>query len=378
MAKAVHGEIPLSQPDITDLEEELVVKTLRSGRLALGPMTEKFEALVADRAGCRNGVAVSSGTCGLHLALRALNIGPGDEVITTPFSFIASANCILFVGAKPVFVDIDPISLNMDPALVAKAITPRTRAILPVHLFGHPCDIDPILEVAASAGLPVIEDASQATGASYKGRRVGGFGRVGCFSLYANKIVTSAEGGMIVTSDEELALRMRAIRNFGQMPGQHVRHAFLGGNYKMTDLCAAIGCAQIEKIDRYVAARRRQVDALNAALTGLDGLIERRPMERAWARAAPFGYHMLFRTALLRERALAALHAAGIETRPFFSLITAEEPYRSMGYAPDDTPVAADLVARGLYVSASPDLTAEDRQHVADTLYGVARAAGLG
>jgi perosamine synthetase len=238
--------------------------------------------------------------------------------------------------------------------------------------------MDPILEIAASAALPVVEDASQGTGASYKGRRVGGFGRVGCFSLYANKIVTSAEGGMIVTSDEDLALRMRAIRNFGQMPGQHFHHAFLGGNYKMTDLCAAIGRAQIAKIDRYVAARRRQVDELNAALAGLDGLIERRQAERAWASAAPFGFHMLFRTAGLRQRAESALHAAGIETRPFFSLITAEEPYRSMGYAPDDTPVAADLVARGLYVSASPDLTADDRTHIADTLRAVARAEGLG
>jgi perosamine synthetase len=222
----------------------------------------------------------------------------------------------------------------------------------------------------------VIEDASQATGASYKGRRVGGFGRVGCFSLYANKIITSGEGGMLVTNDEALALRMRAIRNFGQIPGQHFRHAFLGGNYKMTDVCAAIGCAQVDKIDAYIAGRRRQVAALNAALGGLDGLIERLPSERSWASAAPFGYHMLFRAAGIRQRAEDALHAAGIETRPFFSLITAEEPYRSMGFDPADTPVAADLVARGLYVSASPDLTEQDRAHMAETLRALARGEG--
>jgi len=234
--------------------------------------------------------------------------------------------------------------------------------------------MDPLVELAAASGLPVIEDASQATGASYKGRRVGGIGRVGCFSLYANKIITSGEGGMLVTNDEALALRMRAIRNFGQIPGQHFRHAFLGGNYKMTDVCAAIGCAQVGKIDTYIAARRRQVTALNAALAGHEAMIERLPSERPWASAAPFGYHMLFRTAGIRQRAEDALHGAGIETRPFFSLITAEEPYRSMGFDPADTPVAADLVARGLYVSVAPDLTVDDRAHIAETLAAVARA----
>jgi perosamine synthetase len=197
---------------------------------------------------------------------------------------------------------------------------------------------------------------------------------VGCFSLYANKIITSGEGGMLVTNDGALALRMRAIRNFGQVPGQHFRHAFLGGNYKMTDVCAAIGCAQVGKIDRYIEGRRGQVAALNAALGGLDALIERLPSERPWASAAPFGYHMLFRSAGIRQRAEEALHGAGIETRPFFSLITDEEPYRSMGFDPADTPVAADLVARGLYVSVAPDLTADDRAHIAGTLAAVARA----
>ena len=184
------------------------------------------------------------------MALLGLDVGHDDEVITTPLSCIASANPILFQGARPVFVDVDPETYNVEAAQIAKRITARTRAILPVHLFGHPVDMDPLLELAAASGLPVIEDASQATGASYKGRRVGGFGRVGCFSLYANKIITSGEGGMLVTNDEALALRMRAIRNFGQIPGQHFRHAFLGGNYKMTDVCAAIGCAQVGKIDR--------------------------------------------------------------------------------------------------------------------------------
>jgi len=239
------------------------------------------------------------------------------------------------------------------------------------------------IDPAAAAGfarlhrLSVIEDASQATGALYKGRPVGGFGDVGCFSLYANKIITSGEGGMIVTGNAELARRMAAVRNFGQRPGEPFLHPLLGGNYKMTDVHAAIGCVQLDKIEGYIERRRLNVAALNAALAPLTGLIERLPSERPWARAVHFGYHMLFRTADLRQRVKEALHAAGIETRPFFSLITDQAPYRGRGFDPTDTPVAADLLARGLYVSNSPDLTVDDRSLIVDTLAAAARAAGV-
>ena len=366
----------MARPDIGPDEIGAVHAVMESGWITQGAVVRELEGAFARLCGTAHAVATNTGTAALHVALLGLGVGEGDEVITTPLSCIASANPILFQGARPVFADVDAETYNVEAPQIAKRITARTRAILPVHLFGHPVDMDPLLELAASAGLPVIEDASQATGASYRGRRVGGFGRVGCFSLYANKIITAGEGGMLVTDDEALAERMRAIRNFGQVPGEHFRHAFLGGNYKMTDVCAAIGRAQIGKIDHYIAARRGQVAALNAALGGLAGPagpIERLPSERPWASAAPFAYPVLFRCAGLRQRAEEALHAAGIETRPFFSLITAEEPYRSMGYDPADTPVAADLVARGLYVSASPDLTHDDRAHVAETLAAVAR-----
>jgi len=350
---------------------------MASGWITQGPKVRELEAGFARLCGASHAVATNTGTAALHVALLALGIGSGDEVITTPLSCIASANPILMQGAKPVFADVDPETYNLDVREVDKCITRRTKAILPVHLFGHPVDLDPLLELASRHSLPVIEDASQATGAQYKGRRVGGFGRVGCFSLYANKIVTSGEGGMIVTGDAGLADRMLAIRNFGQLPGQHFLHAYLGGNYKMTDLCAAIGCVQLGKIDAYIDRRRQNVDALNAALSGLDRLIERLPSERPFARAAHFGYHMLFRTPSLRRRVEAALHAAGIETRPFFSLITDQMPYRGLGFDPADTPIAADLVSRGLYVSSSPDLSAEDRALVVDTLRAVARSEGV-
>jgi len=368
--------LPVARPDIGPAEAEAVRQVVESGWITQGPKVRELEAGFASLCGTPYAVASNTGTAALHVALLALEIGAGDEVITTPLSCIASANPILFQGARPVFADVDPETYNLDLAEVERRVTPRTKAILPVHLFGHPVDMDPLLDVARRHGLVVIEDASQATGARYKGQRVGGLGHVGCFSLYANKIVTAGEGGMAVTRDRTLAERMSAIRNFGQLPGQHFLHPFLGGNYKMTDLSAAIGCVQLGKLDTYIERRRQNVAELNGALARLGALIERLPSERPYARAAHFGYHMLFRSAPLRERAEVALHAAGIETRPFFSLITDQAPYRAMGFDPADTPVARDLVARGLYVSNSPDLTAEDKALVIETLGAVARERG--
>jgi perosamine synthetase len=373
----VGWRVPVARPDIGAAELEAVHEVMASGWITQGPKVRELETGFARLCGTRHAVATNTGTAALHVALLALEIGPGDEVITTPLSCIASANPILTRGARPVFADVDRQTYNLEAGEVEKRITPRTRAILAVHVFGHPVDLDPLLHLASRHGLAVIEDASQATGASYKGRRVGGFGRVGCFSLYANKIVTAGEGGMIVTQDAGLADRMQAIRNFGQIPGQHFVHAYLGDNYKMTDLGAAIGCVQLTKIDTYIDRRRQNVAALNAALADLSGLIERLPSELPYARAAYFGYHMLFRTAALRQRAEEVLHTAGVETRPFFSLITDQAPYRARGFDPADTPVAADVVARGLYVSNSPDLSAEDRTLVVETLRSVASAEGV-
>jgi len=369
--------IPVARPDVGPAEAAAVQEVMASGWITQGPRVRQFEEAFARLCGTPHAVATNTGTAALHVALLALDLGPEAEVITTPLSCIASANPILFQGAWPVFADVEPETYNLDVADVEKRITPRTRAILPVHLFGHPVDLDPLLELARLHRLSVIEDASQATGALYKGRPVGGFGDVGCFSLYANKIITSGEGGMIVTGNAELARRMAAVRNFGQRPGEPFLHPLLGGNYKMTDVHAAIGCVQLDKIEGYIERRRLNVAALNAALAPLTGLIERLPSERPWARAVHFGYHMLFRTADLRQRVKEALHAAGIETRPFFSLITDQAPYRGRGFDPTDTPVAADLLARGLYVSNSPDLTVDDRSLIVDTLAAAARAAGV-
>ncbi|TVQ63784.1 MAG: DegT/DnrJ/EryC1/StrS family aminotransferase [Phycisphaerales bacterium] len=257
------NEIPLSKPDLGPLEEQKVMEVLRSGRLSIGPMQERFEQMVSARAGCREGVAVSSGTCGLHLVLLALGIGPGDEVITTPFSFVASANVILHVGATPVFVDIDPKSLNADPAQIEASITPRTRAILAVEAFGNPTHMDAYAQLAAKHEIPLIEDCCEALGTTYKGRPCGSFGRAGVFGFYPNKQITTGEGGMIVTDDERLAARCRSLRNQGRGAmsaggqGSWLKHERLGYNYRMSELQAALGVAQMERLDELITARQR-------------------------------------------------------------------------------------------------------------------------
>lgn len=260
-------EIPLSQPDITEAEIEAVAGVLRSGRLTIGPYQGRFEELVAERAGCRHGVAVSSGTAGLHLALLALGIKPGEEVITTPFSFIASANCILHAGAIPVFVDIDPTTLNIDPAKLEAAITDKTRAIVVVEVFGNGKGMDQIARVAARHEIPVIEDCCEGLGGVCKQRKIGSFGRVGVFSFYPNKQITTGEGGMIVTDDDRLAELCRSLRNQGRAPddvptargtGTWLSHPRLGYNYRLSEIAAAIGCVQMQRLD-HILERRQQV-----------------------------------------------------------------------------------------------------------------------
>jgi perosamine synthetase len=256
-----HHEIPLSRPDISELEESLVLRTLRSGRLSIGPMVEEFERLVADRAGRRHGVAVNSGTSGLHLLMLALNIGPGDEVITTPFSFIASANCILYTGATPVFVDICPKTLNMDPEQVEARIGPRTRAILAVETFANPAYMDRYEAIANRHEIPLIEDCCEALGSECRGRPAGSFGRAGVFAFYPNKQITTGEGGVIVTDDERLADLCRSLRNQGRPIGQSgvsasggtptgswLRHERLGYNFRLSELNAALGVAQMRRL----------------------------------------------------------------------------------------------------------------------------------
>jgi perosamine synthetase len=248
--------IPLSAPDISSADIEAVVNVLRTPRLSLGPKTEEFEAAVADYVGVPYGVALSSGTAGLHLGLRALGIGEGDEVILPSFTFIGVANAVLCERARPVFVDIDPLTLNMDPGKIEQAITSKTRAILVVHTFGYPADMDPILDIARRHGLRVIEDACEALGAEFRGQRVGGIGDLGVFAFYPNKPITTGEGGLAVTRDAVLAETIRALRNQGRRPADGwLEHRLPGFNYRISEINCALGLAQLKRIDSILNCR---------------------------------------------------------------------------------------------------------------------------
>ncbi|MAE65532.1 MAG: polysaccharide biosynthesis protein [Phycisphaeraceae bacterium] len=278
--------MPLSQPDISHLEIQSVIDALRSGRLTSGPRQARFEEMIAERTGRSHAVAVSSGTAGLHLVLRGLDVGPGDEVITTPFSFIASANSVLYVGATPIFVDIDPRSLNLDPARVEAAITPKTKAILAVEVFGNAQYMDRLAQIARNYEIPLIEDACEGLGGSHHGAPVGSFGRASVFGFYHNKQITTGEGGMIVTDDDRLADLFRTLRNHGRIDQKtpdsigaggfssaRLQHECLGYSYRLSEMACALGIAQMERLDTMLEARRRLAGRYMQRLMGFGDLI---------------------------------------------------------------------------------------------------------
>ena len=267
--------IPLSHPDVTEEEIHAVTAVLRSSRLSLGPKMEEFEHLLAAYIGVPHAIAVSSGTAGLHLCMRALGIGPGDEVIVPSFTFIAAANAIRYERATPVFVDIEPVMLNVDPARIEEAITPRTRAILAVHTFGCPAEMDIILAIARRHQLLVIEDACEAIGAEYRGKKVGSFGDAAVFAFYPNKQITTGEGGVVVTRHTVLERDIRALRNHGRYDSDDwFQHNLLGYNYRLSEISCALGCAQMQRLDSILSQRETVARTYHAALQGHDTVIQ--------------------------------------------------------------------------------------------------------
>ena len=262
--------IPIAKPIISDEEVEEVVKVLRSGFIAQGPKVAEFEKKFAEYVGVKHAVASSSGTTALHLALLSAGIGPGDEVITTPFTFAATGNSILYVGAKPVFVDIDYETYNIDPANIEKAVTDKTKAIMPVHLYGQPADMDPINQTAHDHGLNVIEDAAQAHGATYKGKKAGSLGDLGCFSFYPTKNMTTSEGGIITTDNEDMAEKTRVLRSHGE--SKRYNHVVLGYNFRMTDIAAAIGIVQLKKLEKFNEKRIENAKYLTKYIDEINGI----------------------------------------------------------------------------------------------------------
>ena len=365
--------IRVCEPLIGQRELELVTECLKSGWVgSQGEFIPRFEQAFARYCGCAYGIATTSGTTGLHLAFRALGIGPGDEVIIPAFTMAATALAVVYTGARPVLVDAEPQTWNMDPAQIEARITGRTKAIVPVHLYGHPCDMAPILGLAEKYELYVVEDAAEAHGALYRGQRVGGLGDMGCFSFYANKIITTGEGGMVVTGNPALAEKMRSLKNLAMSPEKHFVHIEVGYNYRMTNVAAAIGLAQFERIDELVERRRRNARLYNERLQNTARL--RLPLEQPWARSVYWMYSILLEdgSALSRDGLMATLAQKGIETRSLFVPMHQQPVFLNMGlFKGEHYPVAEDLARRGLYLPSGPGLTETDIDYICHQLKSI-------
>lgn len=362
--------IPLAQPDVGPREEELVLEVLRSGMLSLGPMGPRFERAFADWVGTKHAAAVSSGTAGLHLGLVRAGVGPGDEVITSPFSFISSANCALHAGADVAFADIDPVTFNIDPAALEAAITPRTKAIVPVHIFGLPCDIEAISAIAGRHGLAVVEDGAEALGAVRQGRKVGTHGSPTIFAFYPNKQMTTGEGGIVTTDDDEVYEDILSLRNQGRADsGAWLEHDRLGWNYRMDDLSAAVGLAQVERLDGILGRRAAVAERYATLLAGIDGITLPSEVEgdiRSW-----FVYTVLLDPGVDRNAVIGLLAARGIASKPYLPSIHLQPLYRARGHREGEFPVSEAISARALALPFFGSLSREQQERVAAELAAV-------
>jgi perosamine synthetase len=365
-------QIPMSSPDITLAEIDAVNAVLRTPSLSIGPRVDEFERRIAEYVGARHAVAVSSGTAGLHLAVIAAGVSDGDEVITTPFSFIASANVMLYERARPVFVDIDPQSLNIDPARIEAAITPRTKAILAVHAFGQPADMDAILNIARRHRLVVIEDACEAIGAEYKGRKVGALGRAGVFAFYPNKQMTTGEGGIIVTDDDEWDSLFRSLRNQGRdVFDAWLNHSRLGYNYRLDEMSAALGAAQMSRIEELLAKREKVAGWYKARLKEIAGVTA--PfVAPTTTRSSWFVYVVRFAPGIDRNRVMSRLEERGIPSRPYFMPIHLQPFYRQrFGFAPGNFTITEQVATSTLALPFFSNMTEEQVETVCNTLRAV-------
>jgi len=362
--------IGVAAPQIGDEERKAVLAVLDSGQLAQGPVVESFEKEFAAWCGAPHAVAVNSGTAALHLLMLAHGLKEGDELITSPFTFVASANAALFVGARPVFVDIEPATFCLDPSLVEAAITPRTRAIMPVDLYGHPAAIPELREIADRHGLVLIEDACQAHGAAVGGKKAGGLGVSASFSFYPTKNMTTAEGGMVTTQDAEIASKVSMLRQHGA--AHRYEHHLLGYNFRMTDIAAAIGRAQLKKLDRFNEARRRNASILDEGLAGTPGVTT--PRERPGCRHVYHQYTV--RIERDRDGFQARLRELGVGTAIHYQVPVHRQPlYLELGYGSVSAPESERAAAQVLSLPVHPGLTEKDLDRIIDSVRKVASTA---
>jgi len=357
--------IPVCEPKLGGRELEYVMDCIKSGWISSqGKYVSEFEGKFSRYCGAEYGIATSSGTTALHLALAALGIKNGDEVIIPTFTMIATANAVTFTGAKPVLVDSEPSYWNIDTSKIEEKITKKTKAIMVVHTYGHSVDMDPVIDIAEDHGLYVIEDAAEAHGAEYKGKRIGALGDVGCFSFYANKIITTGEGGMVVTNNEEVAEMAKTLRAHAFSKDKHFWHRYVGFNYRMSNLQAAVGVAQLEKIDEYVTIRRQNAMLYNSLLENVKGITL--PPEAKWAKNVYWMYSVLVEDefGINRDELMKRLEEDGIETRTFFYPIHVQPVYAKW-YSKQGFPVADVLSKRGINLPSGNNLTEAEIRYTA-------------
>jgi perosamine synthetase len=362
--------IPLAKPVLGEAEEQAVIEVLRSGQLSLGPKLGEFERLFAERLGVPHASAVSSGTAGLHLALRAVGVGPGDEVITSPFSFVASANAIIYCGATPVFADIDPVTLNLDPAAAEAAITPRTKAILPVHIFGYPADMPAFERTAQKHGLAIVEDACEALGARHPdGKAVGGRGNPAVFGFYANKQLTTGEGGMVTLGDPETKVIVDSERNQGRAPDMGwLDHARLGYNYRLSELACALGIVQLDRLGAMLEQRARVASLYREQLAALEELVlpcaDADGNTRGW-----FVFVVQLPDRLDRDEVVHSLAAASVQSKPYLPAIHLMRLYRERyDYREGEFPVCEEVSRASLALPFFPEMSERQTSRVSQAV----------
>jgi len=351
--------IPIAKPLIGEEEKRAVMEVLDSGTIAQGKRVEEFEHEFAKYCGSKHAIATGNGTEALHVALMAMGLRQGDEVITTPFSFIATANSILYCGAKPVFADIDQKTFNLDPESVKSKITKRTKAIMPVHLFGQPCDMKALMEIAEDHGLKTIEDACQAHGAEFGGKKVGSIGDCGTFSFYPTKNMTTSEGGMVTTDDDKIAEMSRVYRNHGQVKRYY--HDYLGYNFRMTDICAAIGIEQLKKLEGFIQTRTANAAYLDKKLGGVKGVVT--PFVSKGVRHVYHQYTILVEN---RDGVNKRLNDAGVGTGIYYPVpINEQAYYKKLGYA-NDTPASSAAAKKVLSLPVHPSVSKVDLDFIVE------------
>lgn len=357
--------IPIAEPEIGKEELQNVVEAIRGGWVSSkGVFIEQFERSFSNYIGMKYGVATSNGTVALHLALAALGIGKGDEVLVPTLTFIATANAVTYTGAKPIFVDSHPEYWCMDPSKIEEKITDKTKAIIVVHLYGHPCDMNEVLRTADDHNLWIIEDCAEAHGAEYRNRKVGSFGVINCFSFYGNKIITTGEGGMCLTNNEELAEKMYILRDHGMNPHKKYWHDVIGFNYRMTNLQAALGLAQLSKIDNIIRKKRVISKMYSSFFEDLEDITL--PPEMPWAKNVFWLYSLLVRKGN-RDEILLKMHEKGVETRPLFYPIHTMPPYQDL----EVYPIAEKLSESGLSLPSSTKLKEEQIYEIAQNLIDI-------